>query len=120
MISTKLGKQPGKRKTEKELKKLEQEQKREKGGTDATLQSMATFQQRQKQLGSPAIVIQQGNKRFLFIFFIYEFFILFIFLFFFFFSFVPAAVSLSEIQKKPEQKKKKNANTNTNNNNDQQ
>lgn len=85
-LSTKLGKQPGKRKTEKELKKLEQEQKREKGGTDATLQSMATFQQRQKQLGSPAIVIQQGNKRFLFILFtlfIYEFFILFIFFLFF-------------------------------------
>jgi len=74
------GKGPGKKKIEKNLKKIEQEEKLKMGGNDSLLRKLDTLEQRQKNLGEAGVTIQVGNNKqfgfsisfflFLFLFFI--------------------------------------------------
>jgi U4/U6.U5 tri-snRNP-associated protein 1 len=57
------GKGPGKKNTEKDLRRIEAEMKQKKGDSDSFLTSVNALEQRQKSLGQAGIVIQVGNKQ---------------------------------------------------------
>jgi len=56
------GKGPGKKKTEKDLKRIEADIKREKGDEEFFQSSVQSLEQRQKALGQAGIVIQKGSN----------------------------------------------------------
>lgn len=62
------GKRSGKNKTEKKLKKLEEELLLQKASsTDTPLGTLQAMQERQKATGSAFVVLSQGNKAYVFI-----------------------------------------------------
>jgi len=63
------GKRSGKNKTEKKLKKLEEELLLQKASsTDTPLGTLQAMQERQKATGSAFVVLSQGNKAYAFVF----------------------------------------------------